>query len=168
MKSIICKAYNKKEKKWYWFDVMWGDEHGNFWMLPDGEVKKCGRLDNRIRVDPLGWEVSVGLSPYNPSHLDLGNEECCGIFNSINDEGIIECNECGMNINDVIKLLTIKEGDTVKVSAGLKGAPDEIYKIIRGKGGNLILDDVMGTALSELNPEAIKLNWKNKHKIAGG
>jgi len=112
MKEIICKAYNKKEKKWYWFDVMWGDEHGNMWMLPDGELRKhvggLGSADNRIRVDPLGWEIFVRLSPYMPSHLDLGNEDCCGIFMGVNDDGIVVCNECGMNINDAIEKLKKK------------------------------------------------------------
>jgi len=109
MKEIICKAYNKKEKKWYWFDVMWGDEYGNIRMLPNGEIRKhvggIGGGDNRIKVDPLGWKVFVELSPYNPSHLDLGNENCCGIFDSINDDGIVECNECAMTINDAIRKL---------------------------------------------------------------
>lgn len=109
MKSIICKAYHKKEKKWYWFDVLWGDGKGNIRMLPDGEIRKriggiggLGSHDNRIKVDPLGWKIFVGLSPYMPSHLDLGNEDCCGIFNGINDDGIVECNECAMTINDAI------------------------------------------------------------------
>ena len=119
MKQIICKAYNKKEKKWYWFDVMWGDEHGNIWMLPDGEIRKkrsggINGTDNRIRVDPLGWEIFGELSPYNPSHLDLGNEDCCGIFNSINNDGIIECNECAMTIKNAIRLLNTRKCEKEK------------------------------------------------------
>jgi len=47
-------------------------------------------------------------------------------------------------------------GDTVKVCAALQGAPDEIYKIIRNMKGKLALDDVMGTALSELRPEVVQ------------
>ena len=43
------------------------------------------------------------LSPYMPSHLDLGNEDCCGIFNAINDKNIVICNECEMSINDAIR-----------------------------------------------------------------
>lgn len=109
MKEIICKAYNKKEKKWYWFDVMWGDEHGNMWMLPDGEVRKrvggIGSGDNRIRVNPLGWDIHVGLSLYMPCHSEVGNEDCCGIFMGIGDDGEVLCNECEMNINDAIKQL---------------------------------------------------------------
>jgi len=51
----------------------------------------------------------------------------------------------------------IMEGDTIKVCAALQGAPDEIYKVIRSsKSGELILDDVMGTALSELKPEVVQ------------
>ena len=45
------------------------------------------------------------LSPYMPSHLDLGNADCCGIFNAINDENIVICNECEMSINDAIEQL---------------------------------------------------------------
>ena len=48
-------------------------------------------------------------------------------------------------------------GDTVKICAALEGAPDEIYKVIRNTDGKLALDDVMGTALDELKPEAINL-----------
>ncbi len=50
----------------------------------------------------------------------------------------------------------IMEGDTVKVSASLKGAPDEFHKVIRGKNRNLIIDDAMGTDLMEFSPEAIQ------------
>lgn len=64
----------------------------------------------------------------------------------------------------IIREDTIKEGDTIKVSSAVKGAPDEIYKVIHNTDGKLAIDDDMGTALSELNPEAIKLDWKNKYK----
>jgi hypothetical protein len=52
------------------------------------------------------------LSPYMPSHLSLGNKDCCGIFMAVDDEGIPKCNECGMNINDAISELrgTLKAG----------------------------------------------------------
>lgn len=114
MKSIICRAYNKKEKKVYWFDVLWGDEYGMMWMLPieETEKKRIGGIcsaDNRIKVDPLGWEFSVELSPYMPAHLGLGNKDCCGIFDQVNDDGIAYCNECGMSINDAIQQLKEKK-----------------------------------------------------------
>lgn len=51
----------------------------------------------------------------------------------------------------------MKVGDTVKVAAALKGAPDETYKIIRNTDGKLALDDVMGTALDELKQGAVQL-----------
>ena len=52
----------------------------------------------------------------------------------------------------------IKEGDIVKVESAIKGASDEIYRVIcSSKTGELILDDVMGTALSELRPEVIQI-----------
>lgn len=50
----------------------------------------------------------------------------------------------------------IREGDTVKICSAINGAPDEFHKIIRGKNGNLILDDVMGTPLIEIDPESIQ------------
>jgi len=104
------------------------------------------------------------LSPYMPTHLDLGNEDCCGIFMAIAEDNRVICNECGLSINKAIELYGLKPGDTVKVCSALKGAPDEIHKIIRNTDGKLALDDVMGTALDELKPESIKLNWKNKYK----
>ena len=45
------------------------------------------------------------LSLYMPTHIDLGNEECCGIFMSIDDNNSVICNECAMNINDAISKL---------------------------------------------------------------
>lgn len=48
------------------------------------------------------------LSPYMPSHLDLGNKDCCGIFMGIDDRNEMICNECRINLNDAIKQL--KEG----------------------------------------------------------
>ena len=45
------------------------------------------------------------LSPYMPSHLDLGKEDCCGIFMGIDDKNIVICNECEMTINDAISKL---------------------------------------------------------------
>lgn len=51
----------------------------------------------------------IQLSPYMPDHLVLGNKDCCGIFDQVNDDGIAYCNECGMSINDAISKL-YKEG----------------------------------------------------------
>lgn len=50
----------------------------------------------------------IELSPYMPAHLGLGDEGCCGIFDQVNDDGIVYCNECGMNINDAISKLRRK------------------------------------------------------------
>ncbi len=49
------------------------------------------------------------LSLNMPCHSDLGNEECCGIFMSIDDNNSVICNECGMNINDAIRQLKEKK-----------------------------------------------------------
>ncbi len=49
------------------------------------------------------------LSPYMPSHSELGNEDCCGIFMGIAEDNGVICNECEMTINDAIKQLTKKE-----------------------------------------------------------
>ena len=43
------------------------------------------------------------LSPYMPSHLDLGNKDCCGIFMGIAEDNGVICNECRMSINDAIR-----------------------------------------------------------------
>ena len=40
------------------------------------------------------------ISPYNPAHTNYGN--CCGIFNRIDKDGILCCNECGMTINELL------------------------------------------------------------------
>ncbi len=48
-------------------------------------------------------------------------------------------------------------GDTVKVMSATRGAPDEIYRVVRSKKtGELILDDVMGTTLGEIRPGVIQ------------
>ena len=49
------------------------------------------------------------LSLYMPTHIDLGDEECCGIFMSIDDNNSVICNECAMNINDAIRQLKEKK-----------------------------------------------------------
>ena len=52
-----------------------------------------------------------------------------------------------------------EEGDEVIVSFAIEGAPSERHKVILGKEGKLILDDDMGTKLTDLNPEAIDLAY---------
>jgi hypothetical protein len=47
----------------------------------------------------------VQLSPYNLAHNEIG--DCCGIFNMIDENGIIYCNECGETIHDSV-LKTLK------------------------------------------------------------
>ena len=45
-------------------------------------------------------ERPMEISPYNPAHTMYG--DCCGIFNQINDDGILCCNECGTSINKLL------------------------------------------------------------------
>ena len=76
------------------------------------QIEKCkfeceaGFLENNTGWIALKSKLRQSLSSYMPSHLDLGDKDCCGIFDSINDDGIAECNECGMSINNAIKELT--------------------------------------------------------------
>jgi hypothetical protein len=42
------------------------------------------------------------ISPYNLAHLELGGD-CCGIFNILDGNGIIRCNECNTTIHDSMK-----------------------------------------------------------------
>ncbi len=108
------------------------------------------------------------LSPYMPCHSEIGDEECCGIFMSIDNDNSVVCNECGMSINDAVsKLYKEKEAyqqhfevevdDFVTVINSLKDAPDETFRVTRSKKlGALMLNDMVGTELHELYPEAIR------------
>jgi len=57
-----------------------------------------------IRESIAEIESSMRVSPYNPAHTLYG--DCCGIFNVINDDGILCCNECGMTINKLLETLS--------------------------------------------------------------
>ncbi len=45
------------------------------------------------------------LSPYNPAHGNYTNGDCCGIFNALNDDLEVICNECGMKLYDLTEEL---------------------------------------------------------------
>lgn len=52
------------------------------------------------------------LSPYNPAHQSYDTfSKCCGIFNIINDDGILCCNECDMTIVELCDKLDDKKGN---------------------------------------------------------
>jgi len=40
---------------------------------------------------------NVELSPYNVAHNEI-DESCCGIFNTVNENKIVSCNECGVEL----------------------------------------------------------------------
>jgi hypothetical protein len=48
------------------------------------------------------------ISPYNLAHLELGGD-CCGIFNILDGNGIIRCNECNATIHDAVHAFTAQE-----------------------------------------------------------
>ena len=41
----------------------------------------------------------IDFTPFMPAHGNYGN--CCGIFDLLTDKGFV-CNECGMNLNELI------------------------------------------------------------------
>ena len=65
MREIKFRAYNRKTKNMWWFDLMWGntDTHGSGWigMLPIGETREhsggINGSDNRTQVDPTDCEI---------------------------------------------------------------------------------------------------------------
>ena len=57
------------------------------------------KTQKRQLIKKQGGLVNA-LSPYNPAHAMYG--DCCGIFNQINADGIMCCNEYGMTINELI------------------------------------------------------------------
>lgn len=48
------------------------------------------------------------LSPYNPAHGNYNNGDCCGIFNALNDDLEVVCNECDMKLYDLTEELNKK------------------------------------------------------------
>jgi len=66
------------------------------------------------------------ISIYNLAHNEI-DDNCCGIFDRINDDGIIYCNECGKTMRDVVldnikpkEKTKLKNGDKVKIKKGLE------------------------------------------------
>jgi len=75
-------------------------------IIREDEVKNVQRI---LHICQHAFDTGLcTLSPYMPDHIGLGNEDCCGIFNAINDENIVICNECGISINDAISELRKK------------------------------------------------------------
>lgn len=68
------------------------------------------RLHNPTAITSVLHDFDTGLctlSPYMPTHLDLGNEDCCGIFMGIGDRNMVICNECEKSIKDAIDQYSI-------------------------------------------------------------
>ena len=169
-KQIMCCIVRcKKEAE---FEVCYGNEVSDISEVCASHIGELvnmgdsrGRKVNSFTAHRIRGDNGVRGYTGMPCHADVGDEDCCGIF-MIPKHGSIFCNECNTSINVAIKLLKIKEGDTVKVRASLEGQPDEIHKVIRNTDGKLALDDVMGTALGELNPEAIQIaNYLKSQKV---
>ncbi len=63
------------------------------------------KLIDELEKELIKTESSKNeISPYNPAHINYGGN-CCGIFNIINDDGELICNECGMTIDELCSQL---------------------------------------------------------------
>lgn len=45
-------------------------------------------------------DLNFHLSPYNPAHAEYS--DCPGIFNALNDDLEVVCNECNMKLTELI------------------------------------------------------------------
>jgi len=83
-----------------------GEEQMKKFIIREDTIKKVreGLKGNKDVLHDFDTGLCT-LSPYMPSHLDLGNEDCCGIFMAIAEDNRVTCNECKMTINDAIRKL---------------------------------------------------------------
>lgn len=73
-KQILYKAYSKTHKKWFWFDVMWGNASqfgsGYIGMLPMNVNKRtyigqAFSTDNRVCIDPMNCSRIIKINTIN-------------------------------------------------------------------------------------------------------
>ena len=80
-------------------DKMYGA--GMTWLLKRGTNWSCKDLFtvmyNASEITPMSY----------PTHAQFGTG-CCGIFMNLQPEGLF-CNECGMEISEIIKLFLERE-----------------------------------------------------------
>ena len=107
---IIGIPENKADKQIVFFEPKgyeaWGDHNHHHYVcdLPkDGHLSLTEWLDGRYGIDPADYNWTIQLSPYNPAHTNycFGDDDCCGIFNALNDDLEVICNECGMKLTDL-------------------------------------------------------------------
>ena len=68
----------------------WGNAH-HFCLAKKEDGKTIG-------IDPQDYNWIPELSPYNEAHCN--NDDCCGIFNTTNNDLEIICNECGKKLGE--------------------------------------------------------------------
>ena len=71
----------------------------------------CNLIDDLEKDEKFPTEQieHLCLSPYMPAHCFM-DPDCCGIFNVLNEDNMVICNECGMTISDAIDNI-MKQGE---------------------------------------------------------
>ncbi len=64
-----------------------------------------GIISNLLKETTEEIDKPFYLSPYSPAHGNYNNGDCCGIFNALNDDLEVICNECGMKLHDLTEEL---------------------------------------------------------------
>ena len=57
-------------------------------------------LDNFRKLLATNDSKPIDFTPFMPAHGNYGN--CCGIFDLLTTDKGFVCNECGMNLNELI------------------------------------------------------------------
>lgn len=69
-------------------------------------------------INDLERRVTSKISIYNLAHNEIG--ECCGIFDRMDEKGIIYCNECDKTLREVVLSLPSSSSKTEAVTLELK------------------------------------------------
>ena len=113
------------------------------------------------QMNEFAKQSSKNISIYNLSHNEI-DDNCCGIFDRVDEEGMIICNECNVKMRDII-LENLKdtskpkiEDDKLQSLANFLGEQEiKLKKILAGE----IKDDVFG----ELCKPLMKYLAENHH-----